>query len=217
MSVETEEKVQAFFNQYPKRMYPKNQIIIFAGDTPQNIYFIISGKVAYYDISYRGDEVVINIYKPPAFFPMSQAINKTSSRYFYKAEEDTIVRIAPPDEVVAMIKSEPDIMFDLLAQVYGDMDGVLERTVHLLNGSARSRVMYELLIECRRFGKKLEANQYSIALNEGDLASRTGLARETVNREIKHLKDRNIMQIEKGGHIVVRDLRKLEQQLGQMA
>lgn len=208
------QKVEDFFSRYPERTYPKNQIIIFGGEQPEKVFHILSGKISQYDISYRGDEIVINIFKEPAFFPMSWAINRTPNPYFFKADEETVVRIAPPDDVIAFIKDNPDVMFNLLSRLYKGVDGVLARTVHLMSGSAKSRVIYELIVECRRFGEKTDKkNMYKLKVSELDLAAHSGLARETVSREIKHLKTRGLIEII-GGGIFVKDIEALEAHLG---
>lgn len=206
-------KIEAFFGHYPQRTYPKDQIIIFAGESPEKVFYLMSGKVAQYDISYRGDEIVINVYKSPAFFPMAWAINKTENRYFYKTEDETVVRIAPPEDVVQFLKDNPDITFNLLSRVYSGIEGVLARTVHLMAGSARSRLMYELLVECRRFGKKVSENTYRLNVYESDLAAHSGLARETVSRELGHLKDKGIIEVSHG-QILIKDRKQLEKLLG---
>jgi CRP-like cAMP-binding protein len=209
-------KIEVFFSQYPKRSYPKDQIVIFSGESPEKIFHIISGKISQYDISYRGDEIVINIFKSPAFFPMSWAINKTSNKYFFKADEDTTVYAAPPDDVVVFIKENPDVMFDLLSRLYKGVDGILARTMHLMAGSAKSRIMYELLIEASRFGRRQSNASFELSISESDLASRAGLARETVSREMKHLKEKGIAEIS-GTLIIVKNIEELKKQLGQSA
>jgi len=216
MNEDVQKKIETFFANYPKRTYPKDQIVVFAGEDPEKVFHILSGKISQYDISYRGDEIVINIFKEPAFFPMSWAINRTPNPYFFKADEETIVRVAPPEDVVKFIKDNPDVMFNLLSRLYKGVDGVLARTVHLMSGSARSRVIYELIIECRRFGEKAHENMYRLKINESDLAAHSGLARETVSREVKHLKERELIEIV-GGGIFVKDLSALESQLGKLA
>lgn len=208
--------IEEFFSHYPQRTYPKDQIIIFGGESPEKVFYLLSGKVAQYDISYRGDEIVINIYKAPAFFPMAWAINKIENKYFYKTEDETIVRIAPPEDVVQFLKNNPEVTFNLLSRVYSGIEGVLARTVHLMAGSARSRLMYELLIECRRFGKKVSDNTYRLNVYESDLAAYSGLARETVSRELSHLKDKGIIEVSHG-QILLKDLKQLEKLLGQTA
>lgn len=216
MDSKVADKVKAFFEAYPKRTYSKDQIIVFGGESPDKVFYIVAGKISQYDISYRGEEIVINVYKPPAFFPMTWAINGPANPYFFKADEESTVYVAPPTEVVAFIKDNPDVMFDLLSRLYRGVDGVLARMVHLMGGSARSRLMYEILIESRRFGKKMPDHTVHITLHEGDLASRSGLARETVNREIRHLKDKGIISV-KDGKIIVKDMHSLEDQLGHTA
>jgi len=209
-------KMETFFAKYPKRTYPKGQIVIFASEDPEKVFHILSGRISQYDISYRGNEIGVNILKSPAFFPMSWAINRVPNLYFFKADEETVVRVAPPEDVVKFIKDNPDVMFNLLSRLYKGMDGVLTRTVHLMSGSARSRIIYELIIECRRFGEKAGENMYLLKINESDLAAHTGLARETINREIKHLKERDLMEVIPGG-MLIKNLDELEEQLGKTA
>jgi len=213
MDIDVSTKIETFFKDYPLRTYAKDQVIIFSGEAPEKIFHIISGKISQYDISYRGDEIVVNTFKEPAFFPMSWAINHTPNAYFYKAEEETVVRVAPPDDVVAFIKQNPDVMFNLLSRLYRGVDVVLERTVRVMAGSAKSRVMYELLIESRRFGEKIDDDTYKLTITETELATHAGLARETVSREIKHLKEQDLIEV-KNGEIIVKNLAALEERLG---
>jgi len=214
MDSQTLNKINQFFSSYPHRSYPKSQILIFAGESPEHIFYLTSGKVRQYAITYRGDEIVVNIFKPPAFFPMSWAINRSSNDYFYKTEEPAEVHIVPADDALNFIKENPAVMLDLLSRLYRGMDGLLGRLVHLMSGSAKSRLLYELLIECRRFGKALAGGKkLLLTINESDLAARSGLARETVSREMQKLKDDDQVDITPKG-IVVTDVKKLEAYLG---
>jgi len=213
MDPEVTLKINEFFSKYPLRSYPKGQIIIFGGEDPDYIYHLVKGKVRQYDISYRGDEVVVNIFKPPAFFPMSYGINRTPNKYFFKTEEPTEIRIANVDETVEFLKSNADVTFDLLSRLYRGTDALLGRIVHLMSGSAKSRLLYELIIECRRFGKESGENSYTLSINEGDLAARSGLSRETVSRAISKLKEENLIELNKQG-ITVKNLKACEQKIG---
>jgi hypothetical protein len=82
MLVGVSKKIHQFFSQYPAKEYAKGEILILADENPKYIYHLIEGYVREYDISYRGDEIVVNVFKPPAFFPMSWPIAKTPNRYF---------------------------------------------------------------------------------------------------------------------------------------
>jgi CRP-like cAMP-binding protein len=210
MSTDIADKILQKFTTYPKRVYPKGQMILFADENPTHIYYVVSGKVRVFAISYRGDEVIANIFSSGAFFPMSWAINNTPNTYFYKAEEDTTVHIVPPDDARKFLQENPDVLMDLLGRVYRGVDGLLGRVVHLMTGSAHSRLMYEILIESRRFGKLQQDGSVKLAVNEQDLAARAGMSRETVSREMKKLKSKGLLRIGVHGGISVLSLQELE-------
>jgi CRP-like cAMP-binding protein len=71
-----------------------------------------------------------------------------------------------------------------------------------MSGTARSRLLYELLIEARRFGEKQPDGGYVLQSNETDLAARSGLSRETISREMKKLKAQGLVDITKSRIII---------------
>lgn len=213
MDTTVADKINAFFSTYPKRTYKKGQILVFADESPEHIFYIVKGSVRKYDVSYRGDEVVVNVFRPPAFFPMSWAINRTPNKYFYKTESQAELHIVPVDDAMHFIKDNPDVLLDLVSRIYRGMEGLLGRVVHLMSGSAKSRLLYELIIECRRTGDKQKDGSYFLGLSEVDMAGRAGLSRETVSREMHNLKTAKLVSITTKG-ITVHDVNALEQKLG---
>jgi CRP/FNR family transcriptional regulator len=207
MKPEVAKKIADFFEQYPVRSYKKGQILIHASDNPEEISYLVSGRVKQYDLTDRGDEVVLNIFKPPAYFPMSYAINRTPNTYFYEADSDLELCRAPFDEVITFLHDNPDVLYDLLGRVYLGIDGMIRRMSHLMFSPAKSRVLYELIIECQRFG--IEVNGvYDINLNESDIGARAGLSRETVSREISKLKSEGLIDVV-NRQITILDIEKL--------
>lgn len=213
MTTDIAQKVHDRFSQYPKRQYPKGQILVFADENPEHIFYIVKGRVRKYDVSYRGDEVIINIFQPPSFFPMSWAINKTSNHFFYKTETETELHVVPAKDALDFLKENPDVVLDLLSRLYKGLEGVYGRLVHLMSGTARSRLLYELIIECRRFGTKQKDGSYLLKTSEVDLAARSGLSRETISREMKGIKARGWVSVSKN-EIIVKDVGLLKSALG---
>lgn len=213
MNQQVVEKVEKFFGGYPLKQFDKGDILILGDENPKHIYYLVDGFVREYDISYRGDEIVVNVFKPPAFFPMSWPIAQTPNRYFFEAGENVKARIAPPEEVLDFIKSNPDVTLDLLTRLYIGVDGMRRRMAHLMGGSAKSRLLFELILECRRFGKQQKDGSIFIKINESEIGARAGLSRETVSRGMNELKKSNLITVEHGG-IVLKDLDVLEQKLG---
>jgi len=203
------DKITAHFAKYPEREYKKGQILVLAGEKVPYVYHLVSGTVKQYAISYRGDEVIVNMFKPPAFFPMSHAMHGNPSQFVLEAETDITVHLASVDETVAFLKDNPDVLYDLLSRVYRGLDGLLGRVAHLMTSNAKGRVIYELLIEAKRFGAQHKNGTYTVRLSEKDLGARAGLSRETINRELQKLKTDELIELSRN---VVRipDLEKLE-------
>lgn len=203
------EKVKAFFSNYPTDTFASRQTIIHAQRPISDVYYITEGRVNQYDITPNGNEVVVNVFKPGAFFPMSTAINGTPNYYFFEAGTPVQIHVAPAAEAVQFLKDNPDVQFDLLSRVYRGVDGVLRRMAHLMGGDARTRLLFELLNITYRFGEAQPDGSVKIAFSESDIARQAGMARETVNRTMQDLKRSDIVGISRQG-LVVKDVRQLE-------
>jgi CRP/FNR family transcriptional regulator, cyclic AMP receptor protein len=213
MLMTVSDKVSQFFTTFPLREYRKRELLIRPEEPLQRVFYLVEGRVSEYDVAPSGAEVVVNVFKPGAFFPMSAALNNTRNSYFFEASVKVMVRVAPPDAAVQFLQDNPDIMFDLLKRLYKGMDGVLRRMAHLMGGDARSRLFFELLNAAYRFGELRPDGSILLGLKENDLARHSGLARETVNRHIQALKAADLLEVGKG-IIVLKDIKRLEALLG---
>jgi len=207
------DKTGSFFGGFPKKRFQKGQIIVQPDQPLSQVFYLTEGTVVQYDISSTGNEVIINTYKPGTFFPMSVAINQVPNTYFFEAASSVALHVVKADEAVTFLKSSPDVTFDLLSRVYNGTDGLMRRMAHLMGGSARTRLLFELINASHRFGKVITGDQVQLSLNESDFAKRTGLSRETISRMMKELKsDGLVTRTTKG--VVVTSLARLEAFLG---
>lgn len=213
MLMDTKEKVAKFFEQYPVRAYSKGELLLQAEEPVHSVFYILEGRISQYDIAPNGNEVVVNVFKPGAFLPMSSAINDIANHYFFEASLKTSVRIAPKTDVVRFLREDPDVMFDLLARVYRGVDGVLRRMAHLMGGDAQSRLVFEILNASYRFGEQRADGTTFVAITESELAKRSGLARETISRLLQDLKAEGLIATVRAG-MVVGKLSDLEARLG---
>ncbi|MBL8159541.1 Crp/Fnr family transcriptional regulator [Candidatus Saccharibacteria bacterium] len=212
MSATTRAAVDKFFRQYSVKKYKKGQVLLLNNENPSRIFYLLEGRVKQYDISYRGDEIIVNTFRPYTFFPMLNAITGFDNTYCYEADTDIEVIDAPVEKVLALLREDSDVAFELLTRLYIGMDGILRRMVHMMGGSTRGRILHEILLEIRRFGTPAADGSYEVPLTEGDIASRIGLSRETVSREISKLKREKLIRM--GTHIIVPDADALEAKLG---
>ena len=206
-AADTREKIEGFFAKYPARKYDKGEMLILGGENPAHIYFILSGHVKQYDITKTGEEVVVNIFKKPAFMPLAWAVGKVNNSFFFEAATILYARRAPAKDVTAFLKNNPDVSYDLLSRLYKGMDGLLKRNAYLMAGHARNRLVFELIIEADRFGEATDEG-HIVKTNESEIGARAGLSRETVSRELNNLKKRDLLKTSRGG-ILINDLDKL--------
>lgn len=211
MKQDVADKVAQYFAGFDEKHFDKGQILTLAGEEPKGISFLVEGNVEQYDITPEGNKVTVNIFKPPAFFPMSWAINQTPNTYFFAALTDVKLKQADAAATVEFLRDNQEVAFDLLSRVYRGTDALLKRLVLAARGIASNRLIFELLIEGYRFGKEINENQRLIKIRQVSLAERSGLARETVSRELRKLEEAGMITIKKEG--VVLNLEDLEAQL----
>ena len=207
--------ISGFFSQYPLKAYHKGQILIYARDDPAGIFYLESGRVQKYDIDASGVEVVLNVFRPGVFFPVSWAINQTPNRYFFEALTPIEVRRAPAEDFAAYLKDHPEAAYEMLQQAYRGIENAQQRVILLMSGSTRDRVLFELLIEGKRFGEMRSDGSCVVTMGIADLAQRAGLSRETVSRELTKLADTTNTFSRVGRSFVIHNFQALEATLSQ--
>ena len=214
MDEEIAKKIEKFFTQFKHLKYKKGEILVRADDEPSGIFYLVSGNVRKYAISQKGDELVVNIFKPISFFPMSWAINDEKNEYFYDALTAVEIYRAPKEKTLEFIKNNPDVLYDLMSRVYKGTDGLMRKMTYLMAGNAYARLLTEIIIHAKRFGEKSENNTSRVELrvSEKELASQAGMTRETVSREMKELKDKGLVTFNKN-LLIIKSIKALEEEI----
>jgi CRP-like cAMP-binding protein len=187
-------------------------MLVYAGDPPPGVFYLVAGEVRLYDIARNGDEIVLHVYKPGSFFPTPKALMNYSDEFFYEAGSAVVVRLAPVSEFIPFLKKNPQLLFDLFGNALLFVNGLMKRLRYLMKGSARELVLFELLLACKRFGSLTERG-YFLNIPEEEFAMRTGLSRETVSREMRKLEKAGCITI---GYrnVTITNIASLEDQLG---
>lgn len=211
MRDEIADKVTHFFGQYERQRYKKGDYLKFLDKQPHGCFCLQSGVVRCFSLSKEGAELTINLFKPVSFFPVGWVMNDANDNYTYEAVTDVEAFIAPKDAFKTFLQKNPDVMFDLLKRIYRGLEGYLLRMESLLSGSPCFRIVVQLVIHTRRFGVR-EGAKYQVHLTHTQLAALSGLARETVTREIKKLAEQKLVEYE-GKTLIVLNLEQLEEHL----
>jgi len=192
------ETTELFFSSHKPTTHAKgDQLLRPSALVPPPITYIVEGSVVEYAISAGGVKTIINTYKAGAFFPASSALNKTPNKYYFEAGAQTVIRQATPEQVDKFLLDNPAVAYDLLQRLYRGIDGLTGRLERLLGADAGARLLYELTIQAERFGVTAPGGTL-LTITESELAEHTGLARETVSRELKKLKDAHTLSVSRG-------------------
>ncbi len=210
---EVSQKIEKFFSNYNKYKFEKGTILLKPGQTPSGIFCLVAGTVKMYAVSSNGEELVLNTFKPVSFFPVAFALNSALSNYYFETIDSTEVYKAPPQDFLKFLQSEPDVALNLLSRIYKGLDGLFLRMEYSMAGSASKRLITEILISAKRFGKKNKKDIIiNLKLTEKDLAAFSGITRETVSRELQKLEKKDLLTYKKGV-ITIKDLKLLEAEL----
>lgn len=213
MDQKIKKKLESFFSKHKLLKYRKKELLIRADDSPLGIFYLQEGLIRQYTISKNGEELTLNIYKPPSLFPLAYAINDTLPAHHYEAIIPSVLFRAPKEDVLQFIKKEPEILIDLISRIYKGLEGVFKRIENLMAGSAKARLITELVIYAKRFGLKHDDGLLiDLSLTHEALAEQSGLSRETVGRLLKDLKEKSVINL-KSRKILVKDLKELEKEL----
>lgn len=199
-------QVTEFFSKYPIESDKRGKQLILIGDSVHEVIYVESGRIDQYDIGASGDKAIINTFGPGAFLPMSNVLNDLPSEYFFEISSPKAeIRRAPAAEVVAFLHSHPMVVLDLLSRVYRGLDGMLARLSSQMSGTAQDRIWRQLVINGRRFGMAADRSGYvKLKITENQLAQQTGLARETVSRELKKFRLAGTVELPRQGEMLLK-------------
>lgn len=203
-------KLEIFFNDYPNIKFKPNELILRPSQPINSIYYIKNGYTRWYCISKDGEELTMHIAKPGSFFPIMIVLANTQNKYYWEATVPTEVYKAPAEDVIAMLKSEPEILFDLNRRFAKGLCGMLARIEEVTFSSSYTKIMSVLSYFGNKYGKnKLKQTLIQFRLTHSDIAAWTGLSRETVSRRLEKMEKIGIISHDKRYIVIHKDRVKL--------
>lgn len=205
--------VRNFFNAYSQHVYKKGEMIFRAEDPPSGVHFIEKGVVRQYVINGVGEMLMIQLYRPGAFFPMTWVINDTSNRYFYEAATPLSVRRAPREDFKRFLDKHPEILKEFVERLLIGVVGLWSRVEHLVLESAYAKTILLILYYATRFGRINDAEvTLDLSLTHREVAAWIGTTRETASLQVEALKKKKLL-LSRGRQLIIPSLVDLEKEL----
>lgn len=191
------------------RLYRKKNDIYRLGDTPRNIYYLVSGKVKTLRINEDGKELITGLYSTGDFFGYEALLKNQEYTDNAEAMENSEVATIPKEEFFQLVHGNREISKKFIQLLSNKIDDKEEKLLHLAYNSVRQRTAEALLDLYKKFNPEGKAD-YELAISRDDIANMVGTATESVIRVISDLKEENILSV-KSGKIIVDEPDKLEQ------
>lgn len=215
MAVSGKQKIIDFFSKHPEKLFKKREIILRPDDSTRDIFFIQNGMVRQYSISQEGEEATLHVFHADSYFPIMLVLASRPNKYYFEAMTDVVTREASASAVIEFIKKDQDVLFDLTARFAEGICGLLEKIEENMHMHAYQRVSSVLLYLGKKFGHHDKGNKTKrIELNfsHNQIASWTGLQRETVSRQIEKLQKKHIVSSKKQ-RLIILSLGALQKEL----
>ncbi len=212
MNEQINEKLIDFFKQYEYIEIPPKKVLIRPTDSINYIYFILEGEVKQYLNTINGHEIILHMFTKGAYLPIMIVLAGTSNKYYFESCTKIRAYKAPVSAVLEFVQEDPEVCFDLLKKLSTGLAKLLLKTEGILYQDAYARVLTMLVYFAKKYGKEDgDMTNISIPLTHSDIASWTGIQRETASRQLEHLADSRIISYEKQNISVDMDKLLLEE------
>jgi CRP/FNR family cyclic AMP-dependent transcriptional regulator len=199
--------IQRFLTHCHRRRYTNKSVIIYAGDQPDALYYIVQGSVAVVNEDDEGREIILAYLNAGDFFgEMGLFDNERHRSAWVRARTQCEIAEISYNRFRQLAQNDPDILFALASQ----MALRLRRTSNMLSRLAfmdvAGRVARTLLDLAKEPDAITHPDGMQIRITRQELGRIVGCSREMVGRVLKSLEQQNLIAA-KGKTIVVHGAR----------
>lgn len=197
------EDIEKFLSQCHRRKYPAKSTIIYNGDQPDAIYFIVKGTVTVIIEDEEGREMIMAYLNEGEFFGEMGLFDQNASRTAWiKAKTECEIAEISYVKFRAIVKEDVDVMFALCSQLAGRLKATTRKVGDLAFMDVTGRVARTLMDLCKQPEAMTHPNGMQIKITRQDIGRIVGCSREMVGRVLKSLEDQGLIEV-KGKTMVV--------------
>ncbi len=212
LSRTSQTKLEEFFGQFKSAFHKRRDILIYADETPNSVFYIKNGFARAYRISETGDELTLTILSSGSLFPITSGIQDLPNNYYLEAIIPMEVWKAPKEQFATFLHRNPEVFYELTTNILSRYGDLLTRMEYLVVSRAYTKVATTLLLCAEQFGTHQGSDVIlQIPLTHKDIATLAGLTRETTCLEMKKLEKKGLIG-RLGRLFVIKDLDGLKEE-----
>lgn len=206
--------LRQFYKQFRVVTFKKDELIFLANTEPTRAYAIKSGFVRCFSYTDTNDERSISFVQKNEMLPIAWIYTKSDTALFnYVAHTDCELYEIDREKYHEFLIHQPELAQTMLMHSMNDVVAKKLQILALEQATAEHKILHTLNHFCIRYGKPLLQNIViiRIPLTQKDIASFTGLTRETVTNIIIKLKRQKIASVKKRFYTI--DTEKLRNEI----
>jgi CRP/FNR family cyclic AMP-dependent transcriptional regulator len=184
--------------------FAKGDVIFRRGDPGDRLTVIVSGRIKIANLSADAKEVVLNFLEAGDVNGEIAVLDGNARSANAIALEDCEVLVIFARDLMPVLSAHPEVMLEIM-QVLCHRLRALSAIVEDGTLGMRGRVAKGLLRLAQQHGRTSRGGiRLQLTLSQSDLGRYLGLSRENVSRQLRRLKDANVIRME-GPRVVILD------------
>lgn len=180
--------------------------LVYSPFEPKKEVFLIEfGYVIAFTYEDSGKRRIHLIYGPGSYFPVITTFKNTEQRASYEALTKLVIKRYQRTEFMKLLKSDIEFSNSILSKTVDQLAIFADIVVNLQVTKLEEKLLGRLINMAKAHG--VESQQGSVLpykLKHYHLADMLGVERESVSRVLQSLKKKQLIDINKQGHIVIR-------------
>ncbi len=192
-----------FLEHCHRRHYPAKSVIIYAGDKPDVLYYIIDGSVTVLIEDEDGHEIVLAYLNKGDFFGEMGLFSDDPNRSAWvRTRTSCEVAEISYNKFRQLYNEHPDIMFAMASQMASRLRNTSRKVSDLAFMDVTGRVARTLLDLCKQPDAMTHPDGMQIRITRQEIGRIVGCSREMVGRVLKSMEEQELISV-KGKTIVV--------------
>jgi CRP/FNR family cyclic AMP-dependent transcriptional regulator len=185
--------------------FKKDEIILYEENTSEFMYIILEGEAKVVQAVESGKEIIMSVHRSGEFFGELSLIDGKTAPATVCATRDTQTAIISKHDFYTLLFSQNKVVENVLKILCSRLRESMQKIQILNFNNAAQRIKMLFLMLAETYGEESqEGTILKIRLIHQDIASMTGLTRETVTRIIDKWRKGGEIQVLKNKFILLR-------------
>ncbi len=176
-----EEEIRVLESVSRRKTFPKNTVVITEGDNSNTLYIVLKGKAQSLAMDSEGKQMVLNTFETNDYFGEMSFLDNEPRCATVMTKEKTELVLLDGSAFKNILAKHPEIMMKILKGLLIKVRTATKQIEDLAFKDSYGRIA-RLLTEMADENKEIHEK-----FTQQEIAERTGLSRETVNRIMSRL------------------------------